>query len=395
MLEWRSLESNIWKIHLRSMLASFTLFTPVLVLFFQENGLSMTEVTILQSAYSVAVILLEVPSGYFADLFGRRTSLTISGIFLASGIGVYSLGTGFYDFLLGELIFAVGGSLESGSASALIYDTLEDLGKEDLYQEIWGKTSYYSLMSVALASILGGFIGDITLRATLFGMIPFYLILAPLSLSLREPRRHEEVSEEASKNVKGVFEYCIRNKRLRWLIIYSAVIAGSLKAGYFLYQPYFKITGLDVSLFGLVFAGLNVISAISSHQAHKIEEILGQRNALISLMVVTASGFFLMGHFLVSFAFLFAGLHNIVRGASKPIISDYINGMVSSDRRSTFLSTKNLVSRILYAMAFPIIGVITDSFGYQEAFMVLGVTVIVAGTTSLFLLKLSGIFTKD
>ena len=41
---------------------------------FSRNGLSLQEV-ILQGSYSLMVALMEIPSGYIADLFGRKTMI--------------------------------------------------------------------------------------------------------------------------------------------------------------------------------------------------------------------------------------------------------------------------------------------------------------------------------
>ena len=47
---------------------------PIIVIFFKENGLTLTQIMILQSVYSLTVALTEIPSGYFADFFGRKKS---------------------------------------------------------------------------------------------------------------------------------------------------------------------------------------------------------------------------------------------------------------------------------------------------------------------------------
>ena len=53
---------------------------PIIVIFFQENGLSLKEVMILQGVYSLMVALMEIPSGYLADVFGRKHTLTLGAI---------------------------------------------------------------------------------------------------------------------------------------------------------------------------------------------------------------------------------------------------------------------------------------------------------------------------
>ena len=60
-------------------------FTPVIVVFFQNQGLSMTQVMVLQTAFAVAVVALEIPSGFFADRVGRRPSLIIGAAAVGGG----------------------------------------------------------------------------------------------------------------------------------------------------------------------------------------------------------------------------------------------------------------------------------------------------------------------
>ena len=73
--------SNIWKLYVIKGLKWFMIVMPIVVIFFQENGLSLQEVMILQGMYSFMVAIMEIPSGYLADVFGRKNTLILGGIF--------------------------------------------------------------------------------------------------------------------------------------------------------------------------------------------------------------------------------------------------------------------------------------------------------------------------
>ena len=94
------LKSNIWKYYFYEIMDGMFFSVPIMVLFWQENGLSLSQIMILQSLYSIAAVLLEVPTGYFADVFGRKKTLALGGLFWALGIITYSLGYNFYQFLI-------------------------------------------------------------------------------------------------------------------------------------------------------------------------------------------------------------------------------------------------------------------------------------------------------
>ena len=385
----KKLEGNIWKLYIFQILRGLYFSVPVMVIFWQENGLSLTEIMILQSLFSIFVVLLEVPTGYFADVFGRKRSLIFASFFSFLGFIFYGLGYGFYQFLVAEILLAVALSLMSGADSAMLYDTLKDLKKENLYKKIWGSILSYGFVSIAFASVVGGFIGKIDLRWTIYLTLPFMFFLIPLSFSFKEPRRHKLIFKKGYiidifKIIKTVV---LTNKKLKWLIIYSGVLLGFNGAGLWLYQPYFQISGLDIVYFGIVFAFFNVVAAISSKYAHKIENTMGQKFSLILLVLITGISYLLMSNFIYIFSFSFAFLHQFVRGFSAPIIDDYINKIVSSEIRATVLSVQNMSRRFFYATIIPIIGWIADVYSLLQALTILGITTLVIGMFSILMLR--------
>lgn len=144
---------------------------------------------------------------------------------------------------------------------------------------------------------------------------------------------------------------------------------------------------MDIFYFGFVFAAFNLVAALSSKYAHQIEEKLGQKHSLILLIILVGGSYLLMSNFIYLFSFSFAFIQQFVRGFSKPVITDYINKLVSSDIRATVLSAQNLVGRLFYAAIIPIIGWTADVYTLVQALLVLGITTFVAGIVILMILQ--------
>lgn len=376
------LEGNIWKTYAFQIFdVSISFMVPIIVLFWQGNGLSLTEIMILQSFFSIAVTVLEVPSGYFADIHGRKKSLLIGAIGLTIGIIAYSLGTDFISFLIAELFLAVGASFISGADSALLYDSLKDLGREKEYKAIWGSASFYALIGMAVANIIGGFVGKVDLRYPLYIAIPLTALMIPLALSVQEPKRHKKIYEKgyAHELFRILHEDVWKNPKLRWIMIYGAFLLTMVQGALWLYQPYMKMTGLDVAYFGIVFALFNVVAGLSAKYSENIEKKIGNNASFIFLIIIIAVSFFLMSTFLFVFSFLFILLHQFVRGSSKVFISDAIHNIASSDHRATIISTQSMVSRLAYAMIIPVLGYFADSTGIITVFYAMGVFSILSG----------------
>jgi len=53
---------------------------PIVFLFYKENGLATQDLFLLKAIYSFAIVLFEEPSGYFGDIWGRKSSLVLGSV---------------------------------------------------------------------------------------------------------------------------------------------------------------------------------------------------------------------------------------------------------------------------------------------------------------------------
>ncbi len=385
----KKLQRNIWKFYLFDIFGAMLFVVPIIVLFWQENGLSLTKVMVLQSIFSIAMVVLEVPTGYLADLYGRKNVLLLSALSLVAAISIYSIGFSFGAFLLGELCWALGMSFYSGTSSAFVYDTLKELNRESEYSKIWGKAKFYGFIAMALSQIIGGFVGKFNFRWTLYLSIPFYAFLIPVCLSLYEPKKHQLVTEKGHLHkLSAIFSFALlENAQLRWLIIFSAVIFALNTAGLWLYQPYLKLSGIDIAYFGLIFASFQIVTALSSKYAYKLESIFGRKVSLLVLAPIIFMGYLLLGKIVFLFSFLFIFLFQFVRGFSEPLFSDYVNKLTASEIRATVLSVQSLMQRLLHALIIPFIGWIADVYSLLQALTMVGIITFVVGIIILGILR--------
>ena len=150
------MKRNIKLLYIHRALRTFAVIMAVIVPFFQENGLSQAQIFIMQSLFAVAIIVLEVPSGYFADVVGRKKSLVVGGVLITLGFVVYSLAFGFVEMLIAEIILGFGVSFLSGADDALAYDTFKALNKTGEYKQFEARSNAILGFSEASASLVGG-----------------------------------------------------------------------------------------------------------------------------------------------------------------------------------------------------------------------------------------------
>ena len=162
----------------------FMVSMPIIVLFFQEHGLSLSKVMILQSIYSISVALFEIPSGYIADIFGRKKAIIISTILSFIGYVLFSFFSDFTVFIIAEILIGVGGVLCSGSDSAIIYDTLIENNDKKKYTKVEGKNYAIGNFSEAIAGILGGILAQHQFTIQFIYKLLFYHLVFLLHFQL-------------------------------------------------------------------------------------------------------------------------------------------------------------------------------------------------------------------
>lgn len=365
------------------------LFMPVVVLFYQENGLEMQDIFVLQSIYSVVIVILEIPSGYLADVLGRKTTLIIGSILGFCGFVIYSLSYDFWGFLAAEITMGIGTSLVSGADSAMLYDTLKAGYREEKYLQFEGKMVSIGNVAEAVAGILGGFLAEISLRTPFYAQTIVAFIGIPAAIMLIEPIRREKITKMNFNDILIIVRHSLHgNPHLKWNIIYSAVIGASTLTMAWFVQPYFKHVDLELSLFGVFWTLLNLSVAITSYIAYKVEHRLGKVKMIVSITMFLPLFYLILSQIHVIWGISVLFLFYLMRGLATPVLKDYINRLAESNTRATVLSVRNFMIRLFFAGIGPFLGWYTDHYSLSSALAMSAATFFVlAAITGGFLLK--------
>jgi MFS family permease len=396
-LQQGKLGSNITKMYLFKILSGVVFFAPIMMLFKEANGVSQSEIFYLQIAFAMSMVLFEIPTGYFADIYGRKASMVAGSMLQVIGILAFSVAYGFWSFMVVEIVMGLGLALYSGANSALVYETLKEQNQELEYKKVWGDMQFYNIMMVGLSSVFGSLIADgFSMRHTIYASVPFYFLMVWVALSFSEPKWAEvELKKGYGKEfMKNVKERLLENQALKWIIIYSGLVLAFNQSVYPMYQNYFELIKLDLVYFGLVFASFQVVSAFSSKFAHKAEELVGKRDILIALPFVVGVSYWLMGTYLVVWGFLFVFLQQFVRGFRMVVINDYINNLVESEHRATILSVESLFSKLMLSFMLLVWGVSLDFISLAETLQWIGVFGLLAGVVIWFFIVVRKVIYK-
>ncbi|MFA5330072.1 MAG: MFS transporter [Prolixibacteraceae bacterium] len=380
----KKLPQNIPQLYLIKVAKWFNLVMPIVVLFYQENGLSMSQIFILKSIYSIAMVTMELPSGYMADVWGCRKTLLVGAILGTIGILIYSISSDFASFAMAEIVLGVGFSFVSGADSAILYDSLKAENRESDYVKFEGRITSGGNFAEALAGVAGGLLATISLRTPYYFQIFVAASAIPGAFFLKEPQHVLERTHLKMKEILSILKLTYQQREMRSAIMISSFTGAATLTYAWFVQPYFQKAGVPVAVFGILWTLLNLSAGVFSMFAYRIERFFGKRNSLLFIVIFLAAGFILtsLNISLAGIAILF-GFY-MVRGIATPVLKDYIHQFTDSKVRATILSIRNLEIRILFAIIGPALGYLTDAFSLNSALMIAGIIYFVAAMFSIW-----------
>lgn len=361
----------------------FNLIMPIVVLFYQENGMSMSQIFILKSVYSVAMVATELPSGYLADVWGCRKTILWGAILGAIGMLIYSFSADFYSFIFAEIVLGIGFSFISGADSAILYDSLKADNREEEYIKYEGRITSVGNFAEALAGVAGGLLATISFRTPYYFQFMVASIAIPAALMLKEPQHVLERSRLKMSEIISIIKITYQQVEMRSAIMISSFTGAATLTYAWFVQPYFQEAGVPVSVFGILWTLLNLSAGVFSMFAYRIERILGNKKTLLLIVIFISLGFILtsLEISLAGIAILF-GFY-MIRGIATPVLKDQINQYTDSKVRATILSVRNLEIRIIFAAIGPVLGYLTDTFSLSTALIVSGIIYFIAALLSI------------
>jgi MFS family permease len=123
--------------------------------FLLAHGLDLFQVSLVNVAFYVTLFVFEIPTGAFADVFGRKASYVVSCMLWGVGSFVYASANSFWGFAFAEAIVAIGATFASGAFEAWAVDRLRHHGYAGELSELFARKQYMTQGIAIVAGLLG------------------------------------------------------------------------------------------------------------------------------------------------------------------------------------------------------------------------------------------------
>jgi MFS family permease len=355
------------------------LFLPVQYLYFRSEGLGFAEIGLLNAAFFGGVLLCEVPSGVFADHWGRARTLFLSALLLVASYTLFGVGHGLATFLVAGFLFGAAEAFVSGSDEALIYDSLDQLGRELEFARHYGaRWAWYSyghglgaLGTAALAFLDARWLFLLSVGTAAAAAVAAKFLVEP-------PLRRATARRHYLGHLREAARFTAGHREVRGLVVLAVGILSSILILFTYIQFLLRDAGFTPVGLGLAYAGFITASGAAAARAHLLAARWGTGRSLRGLgvalvLVVPALAF---SHGLVpTLGFLL--VMEVVFGATIPLLGEAFHVHVAGHHRATVVSLRSFCQSVAVIVGSPLFGGVADAAGYRWGVGALGAAALV------------------
>lgn len=370
----RALERNLFVVRAMAFFQVFMVIVPVAVPLFGSRGLDIADILQLQAVFGITVMIMEVPSGYVADLLGRRLALVTGAVCLGIGHSLLAFADDFWSLAAFELALGIGLSMISGTDVAVLYDSGIALG-HDAERRQRGLGSLFFVRSLSEAGaglaasgvLLIATLDDLVLVQVVMGWLP--LVFA---LQVSEPPVERMHPGTHLDNMAGVLRALFASGPVvRRTFLMMGLWALTTFYAVWLLQEQWVQSDVSLSAFGVMWALLAVTAGFAGRHAAWLEARLGVARLLIAVALMPALGYLLLGTLDGAWALLVAPLFFVARGAGWVVLQEALNRRLDGQFRATANSLVGLLFRAAYAVTVPVTSALLHLWSLQAVMLVL------------------------
>jgi MFS family permease len=382
--------------YLITFLSDFAVSTisAVYVLFLLSKGLNLLEVNLVNLAFMIGNFIFEIPTGAYADYFGRKKSVILSNIFLAIGFGVYFLANSFVVFIIAEIIVALAFTFESGALDAWLVDALEQksyIGKVDY---VFSHANIISQIAGLLGGLVGAYIGTRSLQlpmgvAALVSLVTVFVTIFMMHENF-VPKTILKLSDgirQVSSTAKEGLLYGIRHHVIFWFTIAVLLLNFAFQPLNMYWSPrMYSLAGHQVIILGWAWVGISLFMIFGGIIVRKLlDHHPDYFTMFVYTMLILGLPIFLAAlsqtFYIVLTAFL---TYEIGRGMFSPLQKSYLNKHIQSATRATVLSFNSMMGKLGAALGLVIMGIIAQQHSIQLSWII----------AAIMMLAMIGIFVK-
>lgn len=354
--------SASWRLMLAVGCIDLMFMVPIVMAYYQLKGVDIGAFLLLQGLFRVAVLLLEVPTGYLADRWSRTAQLTLGAAAWLVGLTLVWQAQSFTGLLVAEIFMALSVALYSGTTQAYLHEALHHEGRGHEEATWQGRLFASSTGAEMLAGAIGGWLFGWWADAPVFGCMLAATIALGLTATLPPLPKHEAKRRHTNPFIDLwlVGLHSLRqHPRLPWLLLGPKILTGFTGLLFWVMQGKLVALQLSPTMLGISFAAFMGVKTCLALMAGRIA-LLGEVRVMRTLPWLLMVGCLLMT-FPNAWLVWMGGVltAGFIHAVGSPLATTLVNREVANHERATVLSIGGMLSQMVGAslmiMAAPLL----------------------------------------
>jgi len=359
--------------------------------FLRSHGLNELELNTVNIAFFLTIFLFEIPTGLYADVFGRKRSFVISCFLLSASEFVYSGSSTFWGFVTAEIIGGIAVTFASGAYQAWLVDRLKHHGYEEKLTKIFAWESVVKALAIIASSAIGGKMADYSyvwpwflggIMSALTGVLS--AIIMKEEYFVKKNFNFKRSLTEMAVTTRESWRYLRTDKAFRFILAMGFVLTFTVMAPNMQWQKIFinhlktnfhvslLMVGIQITVMAGGYLSLRFLTLCKSDE----KKALMVCQVLIGLTIMLTVMWSNLPMILVFFL-----LHEVFRGAFKPIKDAYLQDMLPSKERATLASFESMYGHLGGALGLLMSGWLATVAGIPTAWAVAGAVMVIEALT--------------
>lgn len=355
---------NIYLMYAIVLLQGMVFYGPIATLYRQENGVSVFQITLIESIFYILCILFELPWGIVADKVGYKKSMCICcSLYFVSKL-VFWRAEGFASFLLERILLSVVIAGLSGVDTSVLYLSCSK-GES---QKVFGIYNICQTVGFLMASVIFSvLVGENYKLAALLTVIS-YGLAAVLSFFLSEVKSKEK-RRICLNDFRVTISRIVKNKSLILFLIAVAFMTQTHQTiTVFLNQMKYKNCGLSASSIGFVHIVITLAGMLGVF-SDTLTRKKGIKHTGMAFYIIAFLACFVLSFTRSALISVFGVLLlNLNNSLFQPFQAELQNKQVLSNNRATELSIYAVIIDIICAGTSVLFGVLAK-VALESAFL--------------------------
>lgn len=374
---------------LLSLLNSFahSCFTATYVTFLMSRGeLNLFQIGLVNFVFFATMFLMEIPTGAFADCFGRKTSYLVSCGLSVIALTRYATAHNFSGFITAEAIGAVSATFCSGAYQAWIVSSLDHHGYCEDKSKIFAREAQLTKIVGMISGVLGARIAVINptypwwvgaVGAGITGIVALIIMREDYRQQFRPSLKW--MAHSFTSKFRASIATIRQGGAITLVMLLGLVLSVTIQAPNMQWQPWFRSHLKSDAELGYIWAAMSIAMMLGAQLVAMLRRgPKFERLALVGVQV--AIGLFIIcagaaSPWLLSFGFFL--LHEIGRGLFAPLRDAYVNDSIPEEHRATLLSCGSIPSHLGAMAGLLISGAVALRFHVGPTWIASGLAMVV------------------